>query len=307
VSPRVAIVGGSGQIGRRLAAALVARGDDVVVLSRDPARARRHRSTAGRVVRWSADDAGGLAGILDSVTAVVNLTGVPVGPWPWTAGRRRAIHDSRIGPTTAIVDAIRRLPSDRRPSVLVNASGTDGYKGIDATPATEATPSGDGFLADLCRDWEEAALAAERAGVRTVVVRIGFVLAPEAKALRLFALPFRLHLGGPLGSGRQWMSWIHVDDVVGLLTLAIDDRQLGGPINAVSPEPARERDVAAALATALHRRSWLAVPAPLIRLVMGQASVLPLGSRRIVPARAVERGYRFRWVDLRSAIEDAVR
>jgi uncharacterized protein len=303
---RMVIVGGSGQIGRRLAAALTARGDEVVVLSRDPERAQRRGSTAGRFERWSTSDIDGLAGLLDGATAVVNLAGVPVGPWPWTPWRRRAIRDSRILPTNAIVEAIQRLPEPRRPGVLVSASGTDGYEAIDATPATETTPTGSGFLASVCRDWEAAATRAETAGVRTVVVRIGFVLSPGGKALRLFTLPFRLHLGGRLGTGRQWMSWIHVDDVVGLLELAIDDPDVRGPINAVSPTPAREADVADALAAALHRRSWLPVPACLVRFAMGEASILALGSRRIVPARALACGYAFRWTDLETAMADVL-
>jgi NAD dependent epimerase/dehydratase family enzyme len=124
--------------------------------------------------------------------------------------------------------------------------------------------------------------------------------------MRVFALPFRLWLGGPLGSGRQWMSWVHVDDVVGIVTMAIDDPRADGPINAVSPEPAPEAEVAAAIGAALHRPSWLPVPAPLIRLAMRESSILALGSRRIAPARALELGYRFRWTDLRAAVADVL-
>jgi NAD dependent epimerase/dehydratase family enzyme len=136
-------------------------------------------------------------------------------------------------------------------------------------------------------------------------VRIGFVLARGAPAIRVYALPFRLHVGGPLGSGRQWMSWIHIDDVVGLLRLALDD-DVEGLINAVSPEPARQADVARAIAAALGRRSWVAVPAPLLRVLMGDAAILPLGSRRILPARALDLRYAFRWSELVAAMTDAV-
>lgn len=303
---RVVIVGGAGHIGRRLAKALVERGDDVVVLSRDPARAASHGPIAGRVERWSVDDPAGLARILDGAEAVVGLTGVPVGPWPWTAGRRRAIRASRLEPTGAIVEAIRAVPPGRRPAVYVSVSGTDGYEGQDDVPATEATVLGDGFLGLVCRDWEAAASEARPLGVRVAITRIGFVLSPTNITMRIFALPFRLGLGGRLGSGRQWMSWVHVDDVVGLLQLAIDDPRASGPVNAVSPEPAREADVATAIGRALHRPSWLPIPSPLIRLAMRESSILALGSRRIVPARALELGYRFRWTDLGAAIADVL-
>jgi uncharacterized protein len=302
---KVVVLGGSGQIGQRLVAALEGRGDDVAVLSRDPARARR-RGARGRLERWSARDVAGLARQLDGVDGVVNLAGVPVGPWPWTGGRRRLIRSSRIQPTEAIVRAIERLPAERRPPVLVNASGTDRYEGRDEVPATEETPSAGGFLADLCRDWEAAADAASALGTRVAILRIGFVLAPGGKALRLYVLPFRLRLGGPLGSGRQWMSWIHVDDVVRLLMRALDDSSAVGPINAVSPAPAREAELAEAIGAALGRRSWLRVPAFLIRLAMRDAAILALGSRRIVPQRARAIGYAFAWTDLRAAIADVL-
>jgi uncharacterized protein (TIGR01777 family) len=303
---RVIIAGGTGHIGRRLAAALVERGDEVIVLSRDPDRAARHGPPPGRLARWSANDPAGLVRLLEGADAVVGVTGVPVGPRPWTAGRRRAIRASRLEPTRAVVDAIRTLPPEQRPRVLVSVSGTDGYEGQDQVPATEASATGPGFLAQLCADWEAAASQAEDLGVRVAIARIGFVLAPDATVMRLFALPFRLGLGGPLGTGRQWFSWVHVDDVVGLLMLAIDDPRAHGPINAVSPEPIHQADLAAAVGAALHRPSRLRIPAVLIRLVMRESSILALGSRRIVPARALELGYRFRWTDLRAAVADVL-
>jgi NAD dependent epimerase/dehydratase family enzyme len=176
------------------------------VLSRDPDRATQRGRTHGRLVRWTGTDAHELATLLDGVDAVVNVTGVPVGPRPWTPGRRRAIRASRLGPTRTIVEAIRQMPAGHRPSVLVNVSGSDGYQGLDSTPATEADDRATGFLADLCHDWESAAGAAVELGVRVAIVRNGFVIGPDAKALALLVLPFRLHVGGRLGSGRQWMS-----------------------------------------------------------------------------------------------------
>jgi len=304
---KVAIVGGSGLIGRHLASSLIGDGADVLVVTRDVDRARR-RGAVGQLAAWSTGDPRALASALSAADAVVNLAGVPIGPWPWwLPGRRRAIVRSRIESTRAIVEALRLLPDDRRPHTLVSVSGTDGYEGMDSVPATESTPFSDGFLARLCRAWEGEARRADALGVRVAIVRIGFVLARGAPAVAVYALPFRFHLGGPLGSGRQWMSWVHLDDVVGLARLAIDDERIDGPLNAVSPEPARQSEVAAAIGSATHRRSWLRIPAPLIRLAMGEAAILPLGSRRILPARALELGYRFRWTDLGPAIADVLR
>ncbi len=202
---------------------------------------------------------------------------------------------------------MRRLPPDRRPKVLVNVSGSDSYQGLDDTPATESDARATGFLADLCREWESAAREAETFGVRVVIVRNGFVIGSDAKALQLLVLPFRLGVGGRLGSGRQWMSWVHVDDVAGIMRTAIDDEGVSGPINAVSPEPVREAEMAAAIGATLARRSWLPVPALPIRLALGEVSVLVLGSVRAVPARALQLGYTFRWTDLRAALADVLR
>jgi uncharacterized protein len=304
---KIAIAGGTGFIGQHVAASLVARGDDVVVLTRDPDRATRRVHSHGRLARWTGADAGETADLLDGVDAVVNVTGVPVGPKPWwLPGRKRVLRESRLGPTRTIVEAVASLPVDRRPRVLVNVSGSDTYQGLDATPATETDDRAAGFLADLCRDWEAEAHRAEALGVRVAIVRNGFVLGPDAKALQLLVLPFRLRLGGRLGSGRQWMSWVHVDDVVGIMTMAIDDERASGPLNAVAPEPVHEADVAAAIGKALGRRPWLPVPALPIRLALGEVAVLVLGSVRAIPTRALALGYTFRWTDLRDAMNDVL-
>ncbi len=238
---------------------------------------------------------------------MVNLAGAPVGPWPWTAGRRRTIVDSRLGPTSALVAALASLEPDERPAVLVSVSGTDRYTDVDATEAVESTPSGDGFLANVCEAWEAHARVAEDLGLRVVILRIGFVIAPGGPIMRLFALPFRVGLGGPLGSGRQWFSWVHLDDVVGLTRAALADARYDGPINVTGPTPVHQSDLAAAIGRALHRPARFRTPAWLIRLVMGDVSTLALGSRRVVPARALELGYRFRWTDLDAALRSAYR
>ena len=303
---KVVLVGGSGLIGRRIAALLAGRGEDVLILSRDPAK-RRGRLPAGVAVEaWSPSDPAGLSDRLNGTDAVVNLAGVPIGPRPWTPGRKRAILESRITATRSIVAALGPLETGSRPAVLLSASGTDTYTGQDAVPATESSPPSSGFLADVCRAWEAEAERASALGVRVAIMRIGFVLAPGAKALGLYTIPFRLHLGGPIGSGRQWMSWVHIDDVARLAVFALDDARVVGPINAVGPHPARQADVAAAIGTALGRRSWLRVPAWAVRLALQGQATLPLDSRRVLPARATELGFRFTWTELPAAMRDVL-
>ena len=303
---KVAILGGSGLLGRHIARGLLGRGDTVVILTRDPAGVRRRAIRGATLLPWSPDDPSRLAASISGLDAVINLAGVPVGPRPWTTARRTAILDSRLRSTRAVVEAMAELEPATRPRVLINASGTDVYTGQDRAVAPESSPASPGFLADVCLAWEAAANRAGESGVRVVILRIGFVLAPDAASLRLYALPFRLHLGGPIGNGRQWMRWIHIEDLVRLVLHALDDARVSGIVNAVSPAPARQADVADAIAAALGRRSWLRVPAWTVRLAMGAQSVLPLGSRRIAPARAVELGFRFDWIDLRAAMADVL-
>jgi uncharacterized protein (TIGR01777 family) len=306
---RVVVAGGSGLIGRALVASLLADGWGVDVLTRDPQRAARRLPAAARVMRWSGRpgiDTKALAHTLAGADGVINLSGVPLAPRPWTAGRRRAILASRLDSTTALVNALAALPPERRPPVLLNASGTDVYTGADDEPATESAPPVDEFLSDVVQQWEAAARAAEPLGVRVVLLRTAFVFAAGGQIMRLLTLPFRLFVGGRLGSGEQWFSWVHLDDVVGLYRTALVDPAYRGPLNVTSPEPIRQRDLARAIGRATHRPSWFPVPGWLVRLALRGQSTLILGSRRVIPARAEAAGYVFRYPDLDQALADVV-
>ncbi len=303
---RVVIAGGSGMVGRHLARALLAHGWAVDVLTRDPERTASRLPAGARAVAWTPGGTAGLESLLDGSDGVINLAGVSLGPRPWTPGRKRAILSSRLAATSAIVAALRALPPDRRPAVLVNASGSDIYTGRDAEPATESTEPSRDFLADVCLRWEAAAREAEPLGVRVAIVRTAIAFAADAPVLRLLALPFRLFVGGRLGSGRQWFSWIHVDDLVGIYLLALTDPSIAGPINGVAPEPCREAELAAALGHTLHRPSWLPAPAWALRLVLRDQATLLIGSRRVVPARALAAGYRFEHPALDEALVDVL-
>lgn len=302
---RVVVAGGSGLIGRAVCAALREAGHEPVALT----RADSDRLPDGtRAVTWHPPETGFWTEELAGAGAVINLAGETVGRWPWTARRKRLLRESRLVPTRALVDAIAALPTERRPRVLISASGTDVYEGLDDQPAEEeGRTSGASFLARLSIEWEGEALRAERLGVRVVLLRISLVLAPRASSLRLLALPFRLFVGGRVGSGRQWVSWVALRDVVGLVLLALESDEVRGPLNVVAPDPRPQAEFARALGRALRRPSWLPAPNWAVRLALGEMATLALGSRRVWPAKALAMGYAFRRSRLEPALDEALR
>ena len=303
---KVLISGGSGFIGSHLVASLAGDGHEVVVLSRrseakDPPKRVRY-------VSWDARSANGewvkeLAG----AQGVVNLAGASIGRWPWTRQRIAGLLSSRLSATAALVRALERTPADRRPPVLVSASGIDYYGDRGDETITEDSHPGDSFLARLSEQWEAEAQKAEPLGVRVARIRTAMVFGREAFAFRLLTLPFRLFVGGPLGDGRQWFTWIHIDDIVGLYRLALEDARVSGPVNAVAPDIRRERDVAREIGRVLHRPAILPAPAFALRLVLGKEAQLLLHGRHAEPAKALAYGYRFRLGGLHEALEEALR
>src|SRR4051794_9038892 len=265
----IVVAGGSGLVGRPLVRALHEAGYHVVVLSRRPERGEGDLPLGARAVGWDGRTAGDWTRELAGAAGVVNLAGAATGR-RWTRRRRDAILDSRLASTTALVEGIGQLEVAERPPVLVVASGID-YAGDRPgdEPVGEEVEPGDSFLADVCVAWEAAAARAEAYGVRVASMRISLVLARGAAALRLAVLPFRLFVGGPLGSGRQWLAWVHVDDAVGLFLRALSDERLSGPVNVVAPDVRTQRETAREIGRVLRRPSWLPTPAPVLRLALG--------------------------------------
>jgi uncharacterized protein (TIGR01777 family) len=240
---------------------------------------------------------------LEESDAVINLAGEPVAAGRWTTDRKAAMRSSRVGTTTALVAALSQLR--HRPTVLVSASAIGYYGPRGDEPLTEEAASGTGFLAELCRDWEAAARAAEPLGIRVVLPRIGVVLGPGG-ALAKMLPAFRMGLGGPIGRGTQWMSWIHRDDLIELL-LAVLTQDLRGPINATAPQPVTNREFSRALGRALHRPTWARVPGLVLRILFGQmAEELLLTGQRVVPRRAEAMGFRFQYPTLEEALRGIV-
>ncbi len=304
---RIIIAGGSGFIGRHLVAALVADGHTVTVLTR--AQPKRY-VTSGELLRYvhwnplAADDR--LVDILANAGAVVNLAGANIGNRRWTKKRKVNLLDSRVRSTETLISAIERLEESRRPQTLVNASGIDFYGDNSDEALTEASAPGDTFLARVCERWERATTAVQSLGVRVVLMRTAVVLAPDALTLHLLAWPFRLFIGGPLGDGRQWFTWVHIADVVGLYKWVLDTASISGPVNVVAPDMHTQGQVAQAIGTALSRPHKLRTPASLLRLVMGEQADLLLHSRRAVPEKALTNGYAFRFPELGSALRDCL-
>jgi uncharacterized protein (TIGR01777 family) len=292
---RVIVVGATGLIGRHVCEGLVARGDAPVAVSR-----RGSSGIAGvEDVRWDPADGPPPAGVLDGADAVVNLAGAPIARRRWSARRKREIRESRVLTTRAIVDA---LGAEGRPRVLVNASGIDYYGPRGEETIDETADPGSGFLAETAVAWEREAARAADHGVRVVRMRSATVLSAEGGALPPMARPVKLFAGGPIGGGRQWLPWIHLDDEVGLILLALDRQDLAGPLNATSPEPPRQREFVRALGRALGRPAVVPTPAVALRVALGEMASLVLDGQRAVPRAALAAGYEFRHPDLDGAL-----
>jgi len=294
---RVFVTGATGLIGRALVRSLAGAGREVVVLSRQAAP--QGLPPGARAVQGDPAVAGPWQEELAGCEACVNLAGAPVADGRWSAERKRAIRESRVESTRNVAAVI----AERGPEVLVNGSAIGLYGPRGDEELDEASAPGGDFLAEVARDWEAAAAPAARRA-RVALVRTGIVLAREGGALPRLALPFRLFAGGPIGDGAFWQSWIHLDDEVGLLRMALDDGRVEGPLGAVAPEPVRNRELAAALGRVLHRPHLLPTPAFAVRAALGEMAEVVLSSQRVLPRKALALGYRFRWPDLAPALRD---
>jgi len=298
----VTLTGATGLIGGRLVRALQARGDEVTVLSRAPARATRALGVTAE--EWDPARGPAPAGALAGRDAVVHLAGERVDQ-RWTDAARTKILESRAAGTRHLVDGLRA--ADPRPGVLVSSSAVGYYGSRGDEVVDESAAAGDGFLADVCAVWEREAAAAEELGVRVVRVRTGVVLDREGGALASMLTPFRLGVGGPVAGGRQYIPWIHADDLVGIYLAAIDGPGWSGPVNATSPEPVTNRAFSRALGRALRRPAVLPIPGAALRLLYGDMAEIVTSGQRAVPRRPLELGYAYRHPDLDEALRDALR
>ncbi len=302
--PRVLITGGTGLIGRPLAAALAASGHDVVLLSRDPDKAGALPAHV-RAARWDGATAAGWQDLADGAFAIVNLAGENIGGGRWTAEAKRRVVESRTRAGAAVVAAV--AAARRKPRMLLQASAVGYYGDSGDRLLPESSGPGAGFLAATCVAWEASTFAVEAAGVRRAVARSGVVLSMDGGALPKLVLPFRLLAGGPMGDGRQWMPWIHVDDEVRALQFLIENERASGAFNLCGPTPERNADFGRAIGDVLHRPSFLPAPAFALKLALGEMSTIVLQGQRCVPEKLLALGFRFAHLELRPALADLLR
>jgi uncharacterized protein len=299
---RVVIAGGSGLIGRKLVDRLLHAHHEVTLLSRTPGKTIKY-FIAVRVEFWDAKTSNALIDVLDGADAVINLTGESIAAKRWTQIQKQRILSSRIESTRAIVGAIKQIK--RKPSVLLNASAVGWYGNVPEGEVIETSPRGVGFLADVCALWEAEAMKARELGVRVVLLRTGIVLDKNGGALQKLLLPFRFFIGGPLGSGKQWFPWIHLQDEISAILFAMENEHITGPLNLAAPEFVQLLKFCKVLGNILHRSSWMHVPACILKLALGEmAEPLLLHGQKIIPHKLIDAGFEFQFPKLEDALRD---
>ncbi|HWG47240.1 MAG TPA: TIGR01777 family oxidoreductase [Gemmataceae bacterium] len=301
---RIFVTGGTGLVGRRLIKRLIERGDQPVILTRRAAQARELFGTAIPLVEGDPMRSGDWMNAVADCDAVIHLAGENIFSRRWNTAFKTLLRDSRIHSTQFVVEALRRRPqkADGQPKILVNASAIGYYGAHGDEELTEDSPPGSDFLAHLCVEWENAARAAESAGIRVSMVRVGVVLDKEGGALAKLLTPFKLGAGGPVASGQQWMSWIHHADLVGLFLFALDRAEASGPFNGTAPNPLTNRDFGKTLGHALHRPSFVWMPGLALRVLVGEAATLVETGQRVLPKKALKLGYSFQYPTLQAAL-----
>lgn len=304
---RVIITGGAGFIGRALAASLSADGYEVILLSRNPERARGLPRNV-QAVGWDARTAKGWGSLADGAAAIVNLAGESIAGGLWTAERKQRIRDSRVNAGKAVVEAVQSIASAaRKPAVVIQASAVGYYGPHGDEEVTEDTPPGDDFLAQVAVAWEASTAPVETMGVRRVIIRTGLPLSRKGGIFPLFVLPFRLFVGGPLGSGRQWLPWIHLEDETGAIRFLMDHAEARGPFNLCAPHPVTNAEFSHVLGRVMGRPSVMRVPAFAFRTILGEMSTLILDGQRQIPRRLLDMGYRFWFPEVESALRDLLK
>ena len=295
---KIAIAGGTGFIGSALCDRLIELGHSIVLISSRPAPSQLPPNREW--VTWKPGQSGPWEEAVDGVDAVINLAGEPIPAKRWTAAQKEKIRASRVNTTTALVVAIGK--AKKKPKLLINSSAIGYYGPRGDEAVVEDTKPGNDFVSRVCIEWEEEAQKAESFGVRVVCLRTGIVLGKGGGALAKMLLPFKLFIGGPLGTGRQWVSWIQLEDEVGLIVHLLQMEDAEGAVNATAPTPVTMKELSQALGKALHRPSWAPVPTFALRLLVGEMADVLVTGQRVLPAKAQQVGYLFQYPDLTEAL-----
>ena len=293
----ILLTGGTGLIGRQLCRHWLSQGHRLTVWSRTPAKVAKICDAQVRGIA-RLDELG-----QDQVDAIVNLAGAPIADRPWTHKRKALLWSSRITLTETLLAWLESR--EQKPQVMISGSAVGWYGDGGERELTEDSPPViDDFASQLCIAWEETAQRAEALGIRVIFIRTGLVLSAEGGFLSRLLLPFKLGLGGPIGSGRQWMPWIHIKDQIALIDFLLHRESASGPYNACAPSPVRNREFAKTLGSVLNRPSFMPVPTLVLKVCLGELSLLLLGGQKAVPARLLEAGFTFQFTDLRAALDD---
>jgi uncharacterized protein len=301
---KIAIAGATGFVGSRLVEQLQAQGHQIVILTRSPQSATS-RFPQATVVGYNPLKSGEWQSAIDGCDAVINLAGEPIAEKRWTPAQKRIMLDSRKIGTEKIVEAIGQATT--KPPVLINASAIGYYGTSETSKFDETSPAGSDFLAEVCTAWEAAAQAATTHGTRVVVLRFGIVLGENGGALGKMLAPFSAFVGGPIGSGKQWFSWIHRDDVVKLIIAALTDAQMQGVYNATAPNPVTMESFAQTLGTVMNRPSWLPVPNFALEALLGEGAMVVLQGQQVVPTQTLAQGFEFQYPTLKPALASILR
>ncbi|WP_433748193.1 TIGR01777 family oxidoreductase [Falsibacillus pallidus] len=297
---KAAITGGTGFIGKALTHELMKANHEVIILTRHP---DKYTSTDRvRYVKWMSEGADPAAD-LEGIDAFINLAGESINSGRWTEERKKRILDSRMKATDEVLRIIRSL--NKKPGVLINASAIGIYPpDLNRTYTEESADKGDDFLAETVKKWEQKASAAEMDGVRTVFTRFGIILGKDNGALPKIAMPYKMFAGGKVGSGEQWMSWIHIQDVASAVLFCMEHDQMRGPVNLTAPHPLRMNEFGKILGDVLNRPHWIPAPAFALKLALGEMSILVLEGQKVMPEKLQNNGYSFHFPELEKALTD---
>ena len=296
---KIAIAGATGFVGSRLVEQLQAQGHQVIILTRSPQQAS-NRFGQAQIVGYNPLKSGEWQQSISGCDAVINLAGEPIAEKRWTPAQKRSILDSRQLGTQKIVEAIDLATI--KPQVLINASAIGYYGTSETSKFDETSPAGMDFLAEVCTAWETAAQAVTANGTRVVILRLGIVLGENGGVLGKMLAPFSAFVGGPIGSGNQWFSWIHRDDVVKLIIAALNDTKMQGVYNATAPNPTTMTEFAQTLGTVMNRPSWLPVPNFALEAMLGEGAIVVLQGQQVVPTRTLAQGFNFQYSTLKPAL-----
>ncbi|MBZ0202014.1 MAG: TIGR01777 family oxidoreductase [Ignavibacteria bacterium] len=295
------ITGATGMIGKHIAEAITARGDEFTAMTTNAVSAAKLLPRAKKIVELSEY----LSLRDDKIDAVINLAGANLGSKRWNDKTKKEFYDSRIETTAKLVDLISQMPV--KPDVLVSSSGVDYYGDCGSRDVYEDSPRADSYLGKLTGDWEQEALKAENYGVRVAVLRTGFVMAKDSEAVDKLLMPYKLFVGGPLGGGKQYVSWIHIDDLVRIYLFAIDNPGIRGIYNAASPNPEMMKEFGKAAAKVLHRPAIFPVPGFVVKIIAGEMAAVVLEGRRALPNKLIDAGYKFKFIRAEDAWKDVLR